>query len=90
MGIHKYSPSRNARTPRAHLDRNKNGDIYGVLKCGFRKDSPCFRYCFIGKETNTLTYKDVLIQKHPKFKNISQFESWCNRYMAETDITDNI
>ena len=34
----------------------------------------------------TLTFDERVIDKHPKFKNILQFENWCMRYTAEHDI----
>ena len=86
MGFNKTSASRNMRIPQAHLDRRENGDIYCYLKCGFTKDAKRFEYCFIGEQSNTLTFDGKKIEKHPVFKNISQFESWCNRYKAENDI----
>lgn len=33
-------------------------------------------------ETNTLTMAGIIVNKHPKFSNIEQFENWCNRYWA--------
>lgn len=86
MGFHKISPTRNMRLPHAHLDRKESGDVYGVLKLGFKKDSPMFRYCFIGSNTGTLTYKESIIAKHPKFKGLDAFERWCTRYVAEHEI----
>lgn len=74
------------RTTHAHLERKENGDIYGVLKLGFRKDAQSYEYCFLGEDANTLTFDGKVIEKHPKFKNISHFEGWCLRYTAEHDI----
>lgn len=86
MGFHRVSATRNMRTTHAHLDRRENGDIYAVYKLGFKKDSPCFEYCFIGEKFNVLTYKGDLIEKHPKFKGIDSFENWCRKYTAEHDL----
>ena len=86
MGFHTISASRNMRTPRAHLDRKENGDIYGVWKLGFKKDASRFEYCFIGEQVGVLTYDGKVIQKHPKFKNIEAFEGWCRSYYAENDL----
>lgn len=86
MGFHKVSPTRNMRTPRAHLERKENGDVYAVLKLGFKKDSPKFQYCFIGANVGTLTFKENIIIKHPKFKGIDAFEGWCMKYCAEHEI----
>ena len=86
MGIHKISPTRNARTPRAHLGRKDNGDIYSVYKLGFTKDASRFEYCFIGADMGRLTFDGIEIPKHPKFKNINDFEAWCSRYCAEHDV----
>lgn len=33
-------------------------------------------------KTNELFMAGQLIETHPKFKNIDQFEDWCNRYWA--------
>lgn len=33
-------------------------------------------------ETGELFMAGQLIERHPKFKNITQFEDWCNRYWA--------
>ena len=86
MGFHKYSATRDLRQPHAHLDKKENGDIVGVLKMSFKKDAPKFEYCFMGENLNTLTYEACVIERHPKFKNIEQFENWCLRYKAEHDI----
>ena len=86
MGIHLYERGTTWRQPRAHLERKENGDIYGVLKLGFQKDARRYEYCFLGENANTLTFDGEVIDKHPKFKNISQFEGWCWKYTAEHDI----
>ncbi len=65
MGFHKTSATRNMRTPRAHLDRKENGDVYAVYKLGFSKDAPRFEYCFIGEQAGVLTYEGKVIEKHP-------------------------
>ena len=70
----------------AHLDRRENGDIYGVYKLGFKKNSPRFEYCFIGDKVGTLTYEGKVINGNPEFENINKFEGWCRRYVAEHDI----
>ena len=86
MGFHKTSATRNMRQPQAHLDRKENGDVYGVLKLGFKKNAKEYSFCFIGESANTLTFDGEVIEKHPKFKNITQFESWCRKYTAEHDL----
>lgn len=86
MGFHKTSATRNMRQTQAHLERKENGDVYGFLKLGFKKDAKEYNYCFIGESANTLTFDGEVIDKHPKFKNISQFESWCRKYTAEHDL----
>lgn len=87
MGFHKNKRGTVQRQTRAHLDRKENGDIYGVYKLGFRKDDKRFEYCFIGGDVNILTFDGVIIEKHPRFKNIDHFENWCRRYTAEHDIS---
>lgn len=94
MGFHKTSATRNMRQTHAHLDRKENGDVYAIFKLGFTKDSSRFEYCFIGSRFNILTYHNskgrvALIGKHPKFKGVDTFESWCSKYCAEHDL-DNI
>lgn len=74
------------RLPHAHLDRKESGEVYSVLKLGFKKDSPMFKYCFIGSNTGTLTYKESIIAEHPKFKGLDAFERWCTRYVAEHEV----
>lgn len=74
------------RTPHAHLDRKQNGDIYAVYKLGFSKDAPRFEYCFLGEQKNTLTYGDKILEKHPAFKNVTTFEAWLRKYVAENDL----
>lgn len=86
MGFHKTSSTKNMRTPHAHLERKDNGDVYAVYKLGFKADSIGYEYCFIGEQFNTLTYEGRVIAKHPRFKNISQFEGWCMKYTAEHDL----
>ena len=86
MGFHKTSATRNMRTPKAHLDRKDNGDVYGVFKLGFTKDASRFEYCFIGKNSGALTFDGAEIAKHPHFKNIDAFEGWCRKYCAENDL----
>ena len=86
MGVHLCEGSRDLRQTRAHLDRKENGDIYAVLKLSFKKDAKKFEYCFIGSEVGRLTFEGEDINRHPKFKNIGQFEDWCNRYTATHDI----
>lgn len=71
------------RITHAHLERKENGDIYGVYKLGFSKNSSRFEYCFIGKEVGTLTFDGKVIENHPLFKSIDPFEGWCNKYLAE-------
>lgn len=66
------------RIKQAHLDRTENGDIVGKYYD--------FVYYFTGVKINTLLLKDEEIIKHPKFKGISAFESWCMRYYAEHDV----
>lgn len=89
MGFHKTAATRNMRTPHAHLDRKENGDIYGVLKCGFTKDAQRFEYCFIDANIGVLSYDGKVINKHPKFKGIDAFEVWCRKYCAEHDLSLN-
>lgn len=86
MGFHKTSATRNMRTPRAHLDRKENGDVYAVYKLNFSKNAPRFEYCFIGEQAGVLTYEGKEIEKHPKFKGIDAFEGWCMKYVAENDL----
>ena len=86
MGLHGTSATRNIHTPRAHLDRKENGDIYAVYKLGFTKDVPRFEYCFIGGQAGVLTYEGKVIERHPKFKGIDAFEGWCMKYVAEHDL----
>ena len=86
MGRHLYGRGTTQRQPRPHLERKENGDIYGVLKLSFKKDAQRFEYCFLGENENTLTFEGNVIDKHPRFKNISKFEGWCLRYLAEHDI----
>ena len=86
MGIQTNGRGTVIRQPRAHLERTDNGDVYAILKLGFRKDERRYRYCFIGEDKGTLTFDGKVIAKHPAFKNISQFEGWCMRYTAEHDL----
>ena len=86
MGFHKTSATRNMRTPKAHLDRKDNGDVYGVFKLGFTKDASLFEYCFIGENSGVLTFDGTEIAEHPNFKNIDAFEGWCRKYCAENDL----
>lgn len=86
MGIHLYGRGTVQRQTRAHLERKENGDIYGVYKLSFKKDARRFEYCFIGESIGTLNFEGKVIEKHPKFKNISQFENWCMKYTAENDL----
>ena len=86
MGLHKTSATRNMRTPRAHLDRKENGDIYAVYKLGFSKEAKRFEYCFIGEHEGVLTYEGKVIDKHPKFKSVDAFQGWCGKYCAEHDL----
>lgn len=89
MGIHLKAGSRDMRQTRAHLDRKENGDIYGVYKLSFKKDAQRYEYCFMGSKEGTLTFDGEVIEKHPKFKNVVQFENWCNVYTAEHDVKNN-
>ena len=84
MGIHTCGRGTVQRQIRAHLDRRDNGDVYAVLKV--RGTDKKYEYCFLGKDAGTLMLACEEIKKHPKFKNISHFEDWCNRYTAEHDI----
>ena len=86
MGFHKTSATRNMRQTKAHLDCRENGDVYALLKLNFKKDAPKYEYCFIGENAGILTFEGSIIEKHPKFKNIDAFESWCRRYTAEHDL----
>lgn len=86
MGKHLYGRGTVQRHTRAHLERKENGDICGVYKLSFKKDAQRYEYCFIGENAGILTFDEKVIEKHPKFKNISQFEDWCMRYHAEHDI----
>ena len=86
MGFHRNQRGTTDRQPRANLERKENGDIYATYKLSFKKDAPRYEYCFIGERANTLTFKGRIIEKHPAFTNISQFEGWCMRYTAEHDI----
>lgn len=83
MGIHSGGRGTVHRISHAHLDRKENGDVYAVFKV--EKDKS-FEYCFIGNEVGKLTLAGVVIDKHPKFKNIEKFENWCRVYTAEHDI----
>ena len=85
MGIHSNNRGTVQRQTNAHLDRRENGDIYGVFKLSFKKDSPKFEYCFLGEKMNQLTFDGQVIDKHPTFNGISSFEGWCRRYTAEHD-----
>ena len=38
--------------------------------------------CLYDTETNELWMADKKVEKHPKFKDIVQFENWCNKYYA--------
>lgn len=89
MGIHLYERGTVQRQTVAHLNRKENGDIYGVYKLSFKKDAKRYEYCFIGSNAGLLTFDGTVIPKHPKFKNIVQFENWCRRYSAEHDLTIN-
>ena len=86
MSFHKTSATRNMRTPHAHLERTENGDIYAVYKLGFSNNAPRFVFCFIGNEAGVLRYNEKVITRHPNFKSISKFESWCMKYTAEHDL----
>lgn len=70
------------KTPQAHL-RQENGEIIAFLPFSFAKDSEEITYNF---QKNELICKGREIVKHPKFKSIAPFESWCRRYIAEHDI----
>lgn len=86
MGIHANKRGTVQRSPRAHLERTENGEIFGVYRLGFSSEAKRFKYCFIGTRAGVLTFDGREITRHPRFKNISQFEGWCMRYTAEHDL----
>jgi len=80
MGIHKHSRGTIFRMKHAQLDRKENGDVVGLWK---PNNTTIYEYVFIGESVGKLTLNGETISKHPRFKNISSFESWCMRYSAE-------
>lgn len=81
MGFHKVSGRGTTfRMKKAHLRQNKNGEIEAFLPIDKEKEVV---YNF-SDDTCMVAGSPVQVQK--KLKNISEFESFAYRYIAEHDV----
>lgn len=68
------------RVVHPRLDKNELGQlIFNFPTQEKSRDTSCIYVI----ETNILTIAGKVIDKHPKFRNIVQFEDWCNRYFGQ-------
>lgn len=68
------------RIKHPRLDKNDEGQL--IFYCPSQDKSRNTESTYI-IETNTLYMAGALVSKHPKFRDIVQFEDWCNRYWVK-------
>ena len=68
------------RVKHPRLDRNEDGEL--IFYCPSQSKERNTESTYI-ISTDTLIMAGVTVEKHPKFKNIDQFEDWCNVYWAK-------
>lgn len=67
------------RVKHPQLDKNEAGQYIMHCKSQTRERNTESLYII---DTNELFMAGVKIEKHPKFKDIVQFENWCNKFWA--------
>lgn len=67
------------RIKHPQLDKNEAGQLIMHCKSQSKERNTESLYNI---ETNELFMAGVKIDKHPKFKDIVQFENWCNKFWA--------
>lgn len=73
-------PYTDVRIKHAHLIKDEQGRICGGLKSQNKSRDTSAKYCF---EDNSLVIAGKTVEKHPKFKNLEQFENWVHCYFAK-------
>lgn len=73
-------PYTDVRIKHAHLIKDEQNRICGDLKSQNKSRDTSARYCF---EDNSLVIAGKAVEKHPKFKNLEQFENWVFSYFAK-------
>lgn len=68
------------RIKHPRLDKNKDGQL--IFYCPSQNKSRNTESIYI-IETNTLYMSGTLVSKHPRFRDVVQFEDWCNRYWVK-------